>query len=56
MKRILIAIACFLYVVSPLDLLPEFLPIIGWLDDVAAIVLTIRHLSEGGRQKKLGAG
>ena len=29
------------YVVSPVDLVPEFIPIIGALDDVAVIVLTL---------------
>jgi uncharacterized membrane protein YkvA (DUF1232 family) len=30
------------WVVSPIDLLPEFLPVIGPLDDVVAVVLLIR--------------
>ena len=32
-----------LWVVSPIDLLPEFLPIIGPLDDVVAVVLLLRY-------------
>ena len=32
-----------LWVVSPIDLLPEFLPVIGPLDDVVAVVLLIRY-------------
>ncbi|HET7689476.1 MAG TPA: DUF1232 domain-containing protein [Nocardioidaceae bacterium] len=31
------------WVVSPIDLLPEFLPVIGPLDDVVAVVLLIRY-------------
>src|SRR4029079_15766849 len=31
-----------LWVVSPIDLLPEFLPIIGPLDDVVAVILLLR--------------
>lgn len=31
-----------LWVLSPIDLLPEFLPIIGPLDDVVAVVLLMR--------------
>ena len=31
------------WVVSPLDLLPEFLPVIGPLDDVVAVVLLLRY-------------
>jgi uncharacterized membrane protein YkvA (DUF1232 family) len=36
---LLVAIA---WVVSPIDLLPEFLPVIGPLDDVVAVVLLLR--------------
>jgi uncharacterized membrane protein YkvA (DUF1232 family) len=31
-----------LWVVSPIDLLPEFLPVIGPLDDVVAVILLLR--------------
>ena len=31
-----------LWVVSPIDLLPEFLPFIGPLDDVVAVILLLR--------------
>lgn len=37
---LLIAIA---WVLSPIDLLPEFLPVIGPLDDVIAVVLLLRY-------------
>jgi uncharacterized membrane protein YkvA (DUF1232 family) len=29
--------------VSPIDLLPEFLPVIGPLDDVVAVILLLRY-------------
>jgi uncharacterized membrane protein YkvA (DUF1232 family) len=32
-----------LWVVSPIDLLPEFLPVVGPLDDVVAVVLLLRY-------------
>jgi uncharacterized membrane protein YkvA (DUF1232 family) len=31
------------WVVSPIDLLPEFLPVIGPLDDVVAVILLLRY-------------
>jgi uncharacterized membrane protein YkvA (DUF1232 family) len=37
---LLIAIA---WVLSPIDLLPEFLPVIGPLDDIVAVVLLLRY-------------
>lgn len=32
------------WVISPIDLLPEFLPAIGPLDDVIVVALVLRHL------------
>jgi uncharacterized membrane protein YkvA (DUF1232 family) len=37
---LLVAIA---WVISPIDLLPEFLPVIGPLDDVVAVILLLRY-------------
>lgn len=31
-------VACLLYVVSPLDLVPDFFPWVGWLDDIAVVI------------------
>jgi uncharacterized membrane protein YkvA (DUF1232 family) len=36
-------VVAILWVVSPIDLLPEFLPVIGPLDDVVAVVLLVRY-------------
>jgi uncharacterized membrane protein YkvA (DUF1232 family) len=35
-------LVAIVWVVSPIDLLPEFLPVIGPLDDVVAVVLLLR--------------
>jgi uncharacterized membrane protein YkvA (DUF1232 family) len=32
-----------LWVLSPIDLIPEFLPVIGPLDDVVVVALALRH-------------
>lgn len=40
--RVALAIAV-VWVLSPIDLLPEFLPVIGPLDDVVAVVLLLRY-------------
>ena len=50
---LLVAIA---WVVSPIDLLPEFLPVIGPLDDVVAVVLLLRYAARSvPRETLLGA-
>jgi uncharacterized membrane protein YkvA (DUF1232 family) len=36
-------LVAIIWVVSPIDLLPEFLPIIGPLDDVVAVILLLRY-------------
>jgi len=36
--------AAVLWVVSPFDLIPEFIPILGPLDDLVVAVLVLRHL------------
>ena len=32
-----------LYVLSPIDLIPEFVPVIGPLDDVVVVALSLRY-------------
>lgn len=40
--KVALAIA-IIWVLSPIDLLPEFLPVIGPLDDIVAVVLLLRY-------------
>ena len=43
-KRVIIAVLAMLYVISPLDLIPDFIPIIGWLDDLGVLVWAARQV------------
>jgi uncharacterized membrane protein YkvA (DUF1232 family) len=40
-----IIVGAILYVVSPIDAIPDFLPIIGWIDDIAIVGLAMNKLS-----------
>lgn len=38
--------ACLLYFISPMDAIPDFIPIIGLTDDVAVILYTFKRLGD----------
>jgi uncharacterized membrane protein YkvA (DUF1232 family) len=41
----------FLYLVNPIDLIPEFVPVIGPFDDIVVTALVLRHLvKRAGRE------
>lgn len=33
------------YVISPIDLIPDFIPVIGWIDDGFVIYLLLKRLT-----------
>ncbi len=45
-RKVLLGVAVA-YVVSPIDLIPDFIPVISRLDDVAAMVIALDLLLEG---------
>jgi uncharacterized membrane protein YkvA (DUF1232 family) len=38
------AVAALLYLISPVDAVPDAIPIIGFIDDVAVILFTVKNL------------
>ena len=40
-----IIIASALYILSPIDIAPDFLPIVGWIDDGVVLTLLLTELS-----------
>lgn len=43
-KRTIIALLAFLYIVSPLDLIPDVIPVIGWLDDLGVLAWAAKQV------------
>lgn len=43
-KRVIIVLLAFIYVVSPLDLIPDAIPVIGWLDDLGVLAWAARQV------------
>jgi uncharacterized membrane protein YkvA (DUF1232 family) len=41
----LVLVLAALWVLSPIDLVPEFLPVVGLLDDVVVVALALRFLA-----------
>ena len=44
MKKFILVIIAVLYCVSPIDILPDAVPIVGFLDDVIVVLTAISNL------------
>lgn len=40
----ILIVAAIIYTISPIDLIPDVIPIVGWLDDLAVLVATGYHI------------
>jgi uncharacterized membrane protein YkvA (DUF1232 family) len=49
-KSLVSIVAVLIYFVSPIDLIPDFLPVIGITDDVALVVWLVKTLSDDIRK------
>lgn len=43
-KRVMIGVLALLYVLSPLDLVPDWIPLVGWLDDIGILAWAARQV------------
>lgn len=43
MKKIVVA-GALLYVISPIDTIPDFIPILGWLDDIGVTTFALNYI------------
>ncbi|MBX7134506.1 MAG: DUF1232 domain-containing protein [Fimbriimonadaceae bacterium] len=48
-----VALAALLYVVSPLDVVPDLAPVIGWIDDLGVAAMAVSALLSSTRQASL---
>jgi uncharacterized membrane protein YkvA (DUF1232 family) len=46
--KVLAVVGALLYTVSPIDLLPDVILVLGWLDDLAVIGATIAYVRSSG--------
>lgn len=46
LKNIITIIAGLVYFLSPIDLIPDFLPLLGYADDIALLTYITRNVSE----------
>jgi len=43
---IIISLACIAYALFPFDLLPDYIPVLGWIDDGLLLYLLVRQLGK----------
>lgn len=44
--RVILGLAALAYIVSPVDLFPDFLPFVGFMDDAAMMLWLVKYASE----------
>lgn len=55
MKNVLLLVGCILYLLSPIDLVPDVIPVLGWLDDIVVLAGTVKAISSGASPRDGGA-
>ena len=47
----LLVVAAFLYIVMPFDVVPDLLPIVGWIEDIVIGLLTFNYVNRKNASK-----
>lgn len=45
-RKLVAIVAVMLYLISPLDVIPDFIPVVGYVDDAAVIAWLLKNIAE----------
>ncbi|MDE3041330.1 MAG: DUF1232 domain-containing protein [Nitrospirota bacterium] len=45
-RKLVAIVAAILYLISPLDVIPDFIPVVGYVDDAAVIAWVMKSIAE----------
>ena len=45
-RKLVAIVAAMLYLISPLDVIPDFIPVVGYVDDAAVIAWVLKTIAE----------
>lgn len=45
-----VAVAGVVYILSPVDFVPDLVPVLGWIDDLAVALLVIKQIVSSAQQ------
>ena len=51
-RNIIILTAVILYTITPLDGIPDIIPVVGWLDDLGLLALAVKTVMDAIRPSK----
>jgi uncharacterized membrane protein YkvA (DUF1232 family) len=49
--RVWVVLASLLYLISPIDLAPDAIPLLGWIDDTAILSLLVAEMAQLAKTK-----
>lgn len=49
-KALVLVVAALLYFINPLDLIPDYLPVVGYVDDAAVVAFVLRSIQDEVRK------
>lgn len=44
MGKLVVVVLCLVYIVFPIDFIPDFIPVLGWGDDLVAAIIGLKAL------------